>query len=40
MKEIGMSYNDLENMPMEYLEWFYDRELQHKIDLEEKKKSQ
>jgi hypothetical protein len=40
MKEIGISYSDLESMPIEYIEWFYDREVQHKIDLEEQRKTQ
>jgi hypothetical protein len=34
MKELNLSFIDLESMPMEYIEWFYDRQLKYKMDLQ------
>ena len=32
MKELHLSYQDLQMMPMEYIEWFQDRQIQYIVD--------
>ena len=32
IKELGIGYDDLMMMPLEELDWFYDRQVQYEID--------
>lgn len=35
MNQLHISYRDLQEMPWEYVDWFYNRHSQYLIDLEE-----
>ena len=37
MRQLKQGYNDIENMPWEYVEWFYNRQTQYLINLEKAK---
>lgn len=32
MTHLHLGYNDLESMPLEYLDWFYDRQIKEYVD--------
>lgn len=40
MKELHLSYQDLQTMPMEYIEWFQDRQIQYIVDENKKLEQQ
>lgn len=40
MRNLGISYQDLQQMPWEYQEWFYNRQLQFFIDQEQEMNKQ
>ena len=40
MKELHLSYQDLQMMPMEYTEWFQDRQIQYIVDENKKLEQQ
>jgi hypothetical protein len=40
MHHLNLGYNDIESMPWEYFDWFYDRHLQHLIDEDKKRNEQ
>lgn len=40
MHHLGLGYNDIESMPWEYFNWFYERHAQHLIDLQEQQNQQ
>lgn len=40
MNNLKIGYNDLCNMPWEYIEWFYNRHIQYLIDQEKKRNEQ
>ncbi|MGN1393981.1 MAG: hypothetical protein ACI4V7_08145 [Succinivibrionaceae bacterium] len=35
MYHLKLGYQDVANMPWEYVEWFYNRHTQHLIDIEQ-----
>ncbi len=38
MTQLNLGYTELENMPLEFTEWFYKRKLQDIIDEQEARK--
>lgn len=40
MQQLKLGYNDIKNMPWEYVEWFYDRQCKHLIDKEQEAQRQ
>lgn len=40
MHHLKIGYNDIMEMPWEYVEWFYDRHSQYLIDLEQAQNEQ
>lgn len=32
MTHLHLGYNDLESMPLEYIDWFYDRQVKDYVD--------
>ena len=36
MHHMHMSYGDIQEMPWEYLDWFYDRQIQELAELKKK----
>jgi hypothetical protein len=38
MSQLNLGYNEIENMPLEFTEWFYKRKLQDIIDEQEARK--
>ena len=39
MTHLHLGYNDIESMPLEYIEWFYDRQLKDYLDKQQKKEN-
>ena len=39
IKEVGFTYNDINQMPFEELEWFYNREIQYQVDMQKSKQT-
>ena len=40
INNLKIGYNDLCNMPWEYIEWFYNRHIQYLVDQEKKRNEQ
>ena len=40
MHNLNLGYTDIESMPFEHLEWYYQRHLQYLIDLEKEQNNQ
>lgn len=38
MTQLNLSYSELENMPLEFTEWFYKRKLQDLVEEQEARK--
>lgn len=39
MTQLNLGYNEIENMPLEFTEWFYKRKVQDLVNEEEARKN-